>query len=249
MFRARWAYFRVLRVSSKSISAQLTQAIITLAAAACGAGEEIDPRSPTSGPAQAKPSPVAVREFPPKLSCRSLVNLDSRYGTWLPAEDVRRVTNRPSQKGKNKQGRLCALHRSCLSNTPCLFRLHGSGPEQGVNQTPVRFRCDRIRPLQTSNHPHSTTPTSLPATRRPRLAGSPRAEMTFPRANNPELIDTLSLKRLPTAPVPRSTRWERIHRTGHRCRNGGQLVIPWLWSIHLCVSNQLFTQTKVVRLY
>ena len=36
----------------------------------------------------------------------------------------------------------------------------------------------------------------------PFLAGSPSAEMTLPSAKSPELMETLSLKRLPTAPVP-----------------------------------------------
>ena len=37
---------------------------------------------------------------------------------------------------------------------------------------------------------------------RPFLAGSPKAEITLPSAKSPELMETLSLKRLPTAPVP-----------------------------------------------
>lgn len=167
MFRARWAYFRVLRVSSKSISAQLTQAIITLAAAACGAGEEIDPRSPTSGPAQAKPSPVAVREFPPKLSCRSLVNLDSRYGTWLPAEDVRRVTNRPSQKGKTNKDVVCASSQLSQQHTMFVqtpwFRARAGGQPNTCsfsvrsNSTPSDLQPPSLNhPNLPSGHPEAS---------------------------------------------------------------------------------------------
>lgn len=106
MFRARFAYLSVLIVSTKSRSHGDTQAI------------------------------MIVREFPPRESCKSRVNFESRYGIWSAFLDR-----------------------------------------------------------------------------------SPRAEITFPRASSPQLMEIPSLALSPTAPVrlrrsdpARSTKWNLADR-------------------------------------